>query len=103
MVVPRSRSPTCASRLRARAGHRCAFFDQNPVGRVVTRLTTDVDVLNEMFAAGAITLVMDVLTRSGIVGFMLWIDWRLALVTPSAPVMVSASSSFGARRAATTG
>ena len=38
------------------------FFDRNPVGRLVSRLTTDVDVLNEMFAAGAMTIVLDVLT-----------------------------------------
>ena len=36
------------------------FFDRNPVGRLVTRLTTDVDVINEMFAAGALTILMDV-------------------------------------------
>ena len=57
------------------------FFDRNPVGRLVTRLTTDVDVINEMFAAGALTILMDVVTLLGIVGIMLTIDWRLALVT----------------------
>jgi ATP-binding cassette, subfamily B, multidrug efflux pump len=57
------------------------FFDRNPVGRLVTRLTTDVDVINEMFAAGALTILMDVATLLGIVGIMLMIDWHLALVT----------------------
>jgi len=57
------------------------FFDRNPVGRLVTRLTTDVDVINEMFAAGALTIVMDVVTLTGIVGIMGFIDWRLAGVT----------------------
>lgn len=57
------------------------FFDRNPVGRLVTRLTTDVDVINEMFAAGALTILMDVATLVGIVAIMLAIDWRLALVT----------------------
>jgi ATP-binding cassette, subfamily B, multidrug efflux pump len=57
------------------------FFDRNPVGRLVTRLTTDVDVINEMFAAGALTLLMDVATLLGIVAIMLTIDWHLALVT----------------------
>ena len=56
------------------------FFDRNPIGRLVTRLTTDVDVINEMFAAGALTILMDVATLFGIVGIMLAIDWRLALV-----------------------
>ena len=44
-----------------------AFFDRNPVGRLVTRMTTDIDVINEMFAAGAITILMDVVTLLGIV------------------------------------
>ena len=57
------------------------FFDRNPVGRLVTRLTTDVDVINEMFAAGAMTILMDVATLLGIVAIMLTIDWHLALVT----------------------
>ena len=57
------------------------FFDRNPVGRLVTRLTTDVDVINEMFAAGALTILMDLATLLGIVAIMLTIDWRLALVT----------------------
>ncbi len=47
-----------------------AFFDRNPVGRLVTRMTTDVDVLNEMFAAGALTIVMDGLTLAGIVAIL---------------------------------
>jgi ATP-binding cassette subfamily B protein len=72
-----------------------SFFDQNPVGRVVSRLTTDVDVLQEMFAAGAMTIVLDVLRLVGIVGFMLWIDWRLALASLALfPVMVLAADFF---------
>ncbi|MFN8543094.1 MAG: ABC transporter ATP-binding protein [Candidatus Binatia bacterium] len=55
------------------------FFDRTPVGRIVSRVTTDVDVLNEMFAAGAMTIVLDVLKLLGIVAFLLWINWRLAL------------------------
>jgi len=75
------------------------FFDENPVGRIVSRLTTDVDVLQEMFAAGAMTIVLDVLRLAGIVGFMLWINWRLALVSLALlPFMVAAIDYF--RRAA---
>ncbi|MDX2168730.1 MAG: ABC transporter ATP-binding protein [Deltaproteobacteria bacterium] len=71
------------------------FFDRNPVGRLVTRLTTDVDVINEMFAAGALTILMDVATLFGIVGIMLVIDWRLALVTLAvAPVVGVAVNYF---------
>jgi ATP-binding cassette subfamily B protein len=71
------------------------FFDRNPVGRVVSRLTTDVDVLQEMFAAGAMTIVLDVLRLVGIVAFMLWIDWRLALASLALlPVMVAAVDFF---------
>lgn len=71
------------------------FFDRNPVGRLVTRLTTDVDVINEMFAAGALTILMDVATLLGIVAIMLVIDWRLALVTLAvAPVVGVAVNYF---------
>ncbi len=58
-----------------------AWFDRNPVGRVVSRVTTDVDVLSEMFAAGAMTIALDAVKLVGIVAFMLWIDWRLALAS----------------------
>ncbi len=53
------------------------YFDQNPVGRLVTRMTSDVDVLNEAFAAGGMTIFMDVLTVVGIIAIMLAIDARL--------------------------
>jgi ATP-binding cassette subfamily B multidrug efflux pump len=55
-----------------------SYFDRNPIGRLVTRLTSDVDVLNEMFAAGAMTIFMDVLTMVGIIVIMVSIDARLA-------------------------
>lgn len=58
-----------------------AYFDRHPVGRLVTRMTTDIDVINEMFAAGALTIGMDVVTLLGIVGIMLAIDVKLALVS----------------------
>ena len=66
-----------------------AYFDHNPVGRLVTRMTTDIDVINEMFAAGAITVIMDAITLTGIVAVMIAINWKLALVTLSVlPVMI---------------
>ncbi len=56
------------------------FFDRTPVGRVVTRLTNDVDSLAELFASGAVMAVADLLMLGGIVAFMLYLDWRLSLV-----------------------
>jgi len=74
------------------------FFDRNPVGRLVTRLTTDVDVINEMFAAGGLTILMDVVTLLGIVAIMVAIDWRLALVTLSlVPVLLLGINFFRLR------
>lgn len=58
-----------------------SFFERNPVGRLVTRLTTDVDAINEAFTAGTLTIFMDVLTLIGIVVIMMMLDVRLALVT----------------------
>jgi ATP-binding cassette, subfamily B, multidrug efflux pump len=75
-----------------------AFFDRNPVGRTLTRLTTDVDVINEMFAAGAMTILMDIVTLVGIVVIMLAINWHLALVALSLlPVMLLAINFFRLR------
>lgn len=78
------------------------YFDRNPVGRLVTRLTTDVDVLSEMFASGAMTIFMDGLTLVGIVAIMLWIDWRLALVMLSTVPLVLITIDFFRKRARVT-
>jgi len=58
-----------------------AYFDRNPIGRLVTRVTTDVDALNELFTAGIVSIFGDVVLLAGIVGVLFWLDWRLALVT----------------------
>jgi ATP-binding cassette subfamily B multidrug efflux pump len=58
-----------------------SFFDRNPVGRLVTRLTTDVDAINEAFTAGTLTIFMDVLTLVGIIVIMLTINVKLTFVT----------------------
>jgi ABC-type multidrug transport system fused ATPase/permease subunit len=58
-----------------------SFFERNPVGRLVTRLTTDVDAINEAFTAGTLTIFMDVLTLVGIVVILFSLNARLALVT----------------------
>src|SRR5216684_2194291 len=57
------------------------FYDKNPVGRLVTRVTSDVDALNEMFTAGVVSIFEDVFILSGIVVVMLSMQWRLALIT----------------------
>jgi len=56
------------------------FYDRNPIGRLVTRVTTDVDALNEMFTAGIVTIFGDLMVLFGIVIVLFWLDWRLALV-----------------------
>lgn len=71
-----------------------SFFHRNPVGRLVTRLTSDVDVINEMFAAGALTILMDAVTLAGIVVIMMMIDLRLALVTLSLSPLLFAAINF---------
>jgi ATP-binding cassette subfamily B multidrug efflux pump len=58
-----------------------SYLDRNPVGRLVTRATTDVDVLQEMFASGVMTLLSDSILILWIAGFMFYLDWRLALVS----------------------
>jgi ATP-binding cassette subfamily B protein len=61
-------------------GQRAAFFDRIPVGRLMTRMTNDIESLNEMFAQGAITLIADFLKMLVIIGIMLWIDVTLTLL-----------------------
>jgi ATP-binding cassette, subfamily B, multidrug efflux pump len=56
------------------------FYDRNPVGRLMTRVTTDVDVLNELFTSGVVSVFGDVFTLAGIMAVLIWMDWRLALV-----------------------
>jgi ATP-binding cassette, subfamily B, multidrug efflux pump len=56
-----------------------SFFDRTPVGRLVSRMTTDIDAINEAFSAGSLTLFVDVLTLGGIVGIMFWFNAYLAL------------------------
>jgi ATP-binding cassette subfamily B multidrug efflux pump len=56
------------------------YYDQNPVGRLMTRVTTDVDVLNDLFASGVVSVFGDVFTLAGIMVVLLRMDWRLALV-----------------------
>ncbi|HBA87021.1 MAG TPA: antibiotic ABC transporter ATP-binding protein [Geobacter sp.] len=71
------------------------FFDQTPVGSLVSRLTSDIEVVGEMFAAGIVTVVGDVLVLAGIVGIMLWMNVRLSLVTFSVlPLLIWVAFTF---------
>src|SRR5580692_10916522 len=57
------------------------FYDKNPVGRLVTRVTTDVDAVNEMFTSGVVSIFEDVFVLAGIIAIMLRMNWKLALIT----------------------
>jgi ATP-binding cassette, subfamily B, multidrug efflux pump len=72
-----------------------AFFDKNPVGRLVTRVTTDVDALNEMFTAGVVSIFEDVFVLAFILAVMLNMNWKLALVTFAVlPLIIYATKVF---------
>jgi len=78
-----------------------AYYDRNPVGRIMTRLTSDVDALNELFTAGVTDLLGDLVKIVAIVSLMLWTDPRLTLVSLlTVPLLFGATTWFrrGARR-----
>jgi ATP-binding cassette subfamily B protein len=58
-----------------------SFFDRTPVGRLVTRVTTDIDALNDLFAAGIAAMANDAIVLLCIGAVMMWMNWRLALAT----------------------
>ena len=66
------------------------FYDRNPVGRLMTRVTTDVAALNDLFASGVIAVFRDVFTLLGIMVILLVMDWRLALVAFSVLPLIAA-------------
>ena len=59
------------------------FYDRNPIGRLITRVTNDVEVLNDMFSSGIVMVFSDVFTIIGILYFMFSMNWRLALISLS--------------------
>jgi ATP-binding cassette, subfamily B, multidrug efflux pump len=75
-----------------------SFFDRNPVGRLMTRVTSDVETLNELFSSGVVTVFGDVFTLVAIMAMMLVIDWRLALVTFSVIPLVWLTARIFRRR-----
>jgi len=78
-----------------------AYYDRNPVGRIMTRLTTDVDALNELFTQGVTDLLGDLVMIIAIVSMMLWMDVKLTLMTLlTVPMLFAATTWFrrGARK-----
>lgn len=74
------------------------FFDRNPVGRLMTRVTSDVETLNELFSSGVVTVFGDIFTLVAIGVSMLVIDWRLALAAFAVmPVMLGVTHVFRRR------
>ena len=74
-----------------------AFFDRNPVGRLMTRVLHDVEAVGEAFTSGLFAVIGDVVVLAGVVGVMLWLDWRLALVAFSlVPVLAVVAAWFRA-------
>jgi ATP-binding cassette subfamily B protein len=72
-----------------------AFFDRNPVGRLVTRVTTDVDVLNDLFSSGVVAIFGDFFTLLSIMVVMLYVNWKLSLLTFAVlPIIVIITASF---------
>ena len=75
-----------------------SFFDRNPIGRLMTRVTTDVEALADLFSSGVITLLGDGFKLAAIIGILWWLEWRLALVTLTVvPVLFALSLAFRSR------
>ncbi|HEY1802470.1 MAG TPA: ABC transporter ATP-binding protein [Terriglobales bacterium] len=71
-----------------------AFYDKNPVGRLVTRVTSDVDALNEMFTSGVVAIFEDVFVLAGIIAIMLSMNWKLALITFAVLPLIAIATKF---------
>lgn len=71
------------------------FFDKNPVGRVLTRVTNDVNVLDEMFSSGVVTIIGDLVMVVLIVTYMMIENWKLALISfVVLPLLIAATAIF---------
>ena len=75
------------------------FYDRNPVGRLMTRVTTDVDVLNDLFTAGVVSIFGDVFMLAGIMIVLVIMDWRLALVAFSVLPLIAVVTQWFRRNA----
>ena len=77
---------------------RLKFFDQTPIGRLVTRNVSDIETLAEVFSQGVAAIIGDLLQLLVIFGFMLYIDWELALISLSTlPILILATYIFKER------
>ncbi|HLQ65761.1 MAG TPA: ABC transporter ATP-binding protein [Candidatus Limnocylindrales bacterium] len=65
-----------------------SYFDTRPVGRILTRVTQDVAVLNELFAQGVVAVIGDLFMLAAIVAAMFWLNWKLALVTMTTVILL---------------
>lgn len=75
-----------------------SYYDKNPVGRIITRLTSDVDSLNELFTSGVIEGLGDMVAIIAYISFMFWLDWKLAIVSLIVvPLLVLATNWFRKR------
>jgi len=71
------------------------FYDKNPVGRMLTRVTNDVNTLNELFSSGVVNIIGDILMLAFFVGALVYVNWKLALVTfISLPLLITATFYF---------
>lgn len=74
------------------------FYDKNPVGRMVTRVTNDINTLNELFASGVANIIGDILMLLFFVAALFYVSWKLALITfISLPLLLTATFIFRAR------
>ncbi|MDM7921284.1 MAG: ABC transporter ATP-binding protein [Pyrinomonadaceae bacterium] len=72
-----------------------AYYDRYPVGRIITRLTSDVDSLNELFTSGVIDVLGDLVVIIAIIGWMFAIDWKLAIISlVTVPLLFTATNWF---------
>ncbi len=69
-----------------------SFFDRNPVGRLVVRVTNDVENLHELFTSGLVEFAADLLMLGGIIAAMFWVDWKLALATMAVSPLILGSA-----------
>ena len=76
-----------------------AFFDRNPVGRLMTRVTTDVDALNDLFASGVVSAFRDIFMLGGIAIVLVVMDWRLAIVALSVLPLIALVTQWFRRNA----
>ncbi len=75
-----------------------SYYDKNPVGRIITRITSDVDALNELFTSGVIDVLGDLVIIIAIVAMMFYLDWKLAIISLlTIPLLFAATNWFRKR------